>query len=309
MKKISVLTLSILLLFSIQAIFAACMGTSCLPKEAKETCTVNKNNGCIDWENGIIYAVGMGVPNPKFASAAQRRYSAYEAAKTVAMRNLLQMVEGVNINSTKTVKAGMLENDEIQTQISGKLRQVEEVGQPATAGDGSIWVTMRMYMRDIMSVLEGNNQFFLKDRTSKTPQLKPDNATETAGIKAKEKSSIYGGSADKVYNGLIIDARGTGVTPAMSPKIYDTNGKEVYGSSAVDREFAIKFGIAGYVKDLEKAKVNERIKGSNLILKALGSKGGKSSDLELSQEDGALLSKLDTTQAFLREGRVIILID
>lgn len=309
MRKLSVLTTVLLFFFSVPSVFAECYGTSCLPKKVKDTCTVNKSNGCIDWENGIIYAVGMGVPNPKFSSAAQRRYSAYEAAKTVAMRNLLQMVEGVNINSTKTVKAGMLENDEIQTQISGKLRQVEEVGQPVSSGDSSVWVTMRMYMRDIMSVLEGNNQFFLPERTAKSPELQSTPVTNSEDPEKKEKASIYGGSADQVYNGLIIDGRGTGVVPAMSPKIYDQNGKEVYGSSAVDREFAIKFGIAGYLKDLEKAKSNDRIKGNQLVLKAIKSLGKKSSDLEISNADGTLLNQLDAAQSFMREGRVIILID
>ncbi len=274
-----------------------CSGSSCMPEKVKEDCTVMESNGCIDWENGIIYATGMGVPNPNFATQAQKTYSAYQAAKTVAMRNLLQMVEGINISSTRTVKAGMLQDDTINTQISGKIRQVQEAGRPKTRNDGSVWVTMKMYMRDIISILVNNQQFeFQKEDMFQKPKKKDG-----------QTSSQYGGEADTVYTGVIIDARGTGITPAMSPKIFNPDGKEIYGSVAVERDFVLKHGIVGYAKDLKKAENNDRVKGNPLLIKGkLDS--GKSSDLVISGDDAELLMKLDATQSFLREARVLIVI-
>ena len=40
----------------------------------------------------------------------------------------------------------------------------------------------------------------------------------------------------------------------MSPKIVDQNGGVVYGPSSFTRDYAIKFGVAGYSKDIETAK-------------------------------------------------------
>jgi len=260
-----------------------------------------QGNGCIDWTNGIVYATGMGVPNPKFKTQAQRTYSAYEASKTVAMRNLLQMVEEINITSQKTVKAGMLENDVIQTQISGRLRHVQEVGKAKTMSDGSIWVTMKLYLRDIYSILVNNEQFELQSAGQRPTETKPQKEAE------KKTKSEYGGTADTIYSGLIIDARGTGLTPAMAPKIFDGRGEEVYGSFAIERDFVLKHGIVGYVKDVESAKTNERVKGSPLMIKGKLSTDG-SSDLVISDEDAELLRKLDASQTFLREARVIIVI-
>ena len=277
-----------------------CSGTSCMPEKAKDDCTVMERNGCIDWENGIIYATGMGVPNPNFPTQAQKTYSAYQAAKTVAMRNLLQMVEGINITSTRTVKAGMLKDDTINTQISGKIRHVQEAGKPRTMNDGSIWVTMKMYMRDIISVLVNNQHFaFQKGELFQNSKQKSESP--------KTNSSQYGGQENTVYTGVIIDARGTGVTPAMSPKVYDPDGKEIYGSMAVERAFVLQHGIVGYVKNLEKAKENERVKGNPLLIKG-SLKNGKTSDLVISKKDAELLMKLDATQSFLREARVIVII-
>lgn len=285
----------------------SCFGTSCLPERAQRDCTVMESNGCIDWENGIIYATGMGVPNPDFKTQAQRSYSALEAAKTVAMRNLLQMVEGINISSTKTVKAGMLENDTIETQISGQLRHVIEAGRPKKMNDGSVWVTMKMYLRDIMSVLVDNQQFETQD-TAFVPMGKPDTTRQTTAATedSPSESAQYGGDANTIYGGLIIDATNLNISPAMSPKVYDSEGREVYGSAAVERDFALRHGIVGYVKSIEKARNNDRIKGKPLVIKAERSSNGV--DLKISDQDAELLRTLDSSQTFLREARVIIVV-
>ncbi len=277
-----------------------CSGASCMPNEVKSNCTTMQGNGCIDWSNGVIYATGMGVPMQN-VSQAQKRYSALEAARLVAMRNLLQMVEGINISSTRTVKAGMLENDTINTQINGRIRQVIQAGKPKEMSDGSVWVTMKMYLRDIMSILIKNEQF----DTQETSMNKSAAQKQEPEAKKKEGPS-YGGDAGTVYTGLIIDARGAGISPAMSPKVYNTEGKEIYGSAAVDRDFVLQHGIVGYVKDMEKARQHQRVKGNPLIIKARSS--DKATDLTISNEDAGLLEKLDASQSFLREARVLIIV-
>ena len=70
--------------------------------------------------------------------------------------------------------------------------------------------------------------------------------------------------------GLIIDARGLGLRPAMSPKILDQNGSTVYGPGNFTREFAVKFGVAGYSKNLEQAQVDPRVTGNPLVVKGIG---------------------------------------
>jgi hypothetical protein len=275
-----------------------CSGASCMPNEVKSNCTTMQGNGCIDWSNGVIYATGMGVPMQN-VSQAQKRYSALEAARLVAMRNLLQMVEGINISSTRTVKAGMLENDTINTQINGRIRQVIQAGRPKEMSDGSVWVTMKMYLRDIMSILIKNEQF-------DTQETSMNKAAEPKQEAKKKEGPSYGGDADTVYTGLIIDARGVGISPAMSPKVYNTEGKEIYGSAAVDRDFVLQHGIVGYVKDMTKAQQHQRVKGNPLIIKAHSSE--KATDLTISNEDASLLEKLDASQSFLREARVLIIV-
>ena len=197
----------------------------------------------------------------------------------------------------------MLENDVIQTQVSGRLRHVQEIGKAKTMNDGSMWVTMRLFLRDIYSILVNNEQFEVQGADQKRPST-----TNQAIAKTDTKpKSEYGGSVDVIYSGLIIDARGAGITPAMAPKVFDSRGEEIYGSAAIDRDFVLKHGIVGYVKDKDSAKQNERVKGNPLIIKGKLS-GNGSSDVVVSDEDAELLKKLDASQTFLREARVMIII-
>ena len=76
-------------------------------------------------------------------------------------------------------------------------------------------------------------------------------------------------SAQTLYTGLVIDARGLGVLPSMSPKIYDVTGNEVYGTMIVDPDFVIEQGIAGFAESVETA-VEEGIVGGNpMVVRAI----------------------------------------
>ena len=302
MKKI-ISILFIIQSFVISNSFAqdSCIGTSCMPEKVKNECLNMQDNGCVDWNNGVVYAVGMGVANPDFKSAAQRNYSAYQAAKTVAMRNLLQMVESVNIDSDTTVKDGMLQNDTIRAQISGKLKGVQEVGRPQQKGDGSVWVTMKLYLKDIMSVVAEN-------RSSHSSGSSPFETEGGSAQQSQQDSPVEEDRSSQLYGGLIIDARNIAVTPALSPKVLDERGEEVYGSAHVSREFSVTQGMAGYAKDVEKAKKSPRFQGKPLIIQAIKSSGKNGSDLVVSNKDAELLRKIGSTQTFLREARVMVVL-
>lgn len=268
-----------------------------------ESCNQTTTSSCIDWKDGVIYAVGMGVPNPKFKSRAQQNFSAQKAAETVAKRNLLQMVEELHVTSSTTVKDGMLESDEIKTVISGTLRQVRTIGQPRAMADGSVWVTVAMHMKNLLPSLLGEQAYgnFIP------PAVKAPVAIKEAEKTQMKKQPVA--REKQIYTGLIVDARGLNVVPALSPKIMDKAGKELYGSAYVDREFAVKMGMAGYGKTPEEIINNDRIARNPLKIKAISKSKEGASDLIINAEDADLLRNVYKTQTFLREARVMILVD
>ena len=271
-----------------------CAGVGCLPQEAQNQCTKNFRDGCIDWANGVFYAVGFGVPNTKFKSAAQRNYSAQVAAEQVAMRNLLRLVETTLLDSETTVQDGMLESDRIRTKIKGKIRHVQMVGAPRYMSDGSVNVIMKMQMREVVKVLaEGPGiKAFSAPQEIQTPQALGSAST-----------------ASGVFTGLLIDARGTEISPALSPKVLNEDGDVIYGFADVDRQFSLEQGMMGYLKDPQAARSNERIKDRPFEIKALHSSGKNNADLVISNADGVRLRQMNREQSFLREARVMVVLD
>ncbi len=278
-----------------------CAGVGCLPQEAQNQCTKNFREGCIDWANGVFYAVGFGVPNTKFKSAAQRNYSAQVAAEQVAMRNLLRLVETTLLDSETTVQDGMLESDRIRTKIKGQIRQVQMVGAPRYMSDGSVNVTMKMQMREVIKVLAEDTRIkaFSAPHEIQAPQAL--GSTSTAGSSTS--------TASGVFTGLLIDARGTEISPALSPKVLNQDGDVIYGFADVDRQFSLEQGMMGYLKDPQAARTNERIKDRPFEIKALHSSGKNNADLVISNADGVRLRQMNREQSFLREARVMVVLD
>jgi hypothetical protein len=254
-------------------------------------CTTPDDRGCIDWNKGIAISVGTGVPASFATTAGQKNVTALRAARLDAARNLLELLKGVNVTSDSSLSQAMVGNDAVRTSIEGSLNSIREVGNPKYFSDGSIQVRLEASLRQIIP-----------------PDIYLGAPTEI-GAPSSNPPVSSGVSTGAAYTGLIIDARGTGVTPALSPKIYDPDGKEVYGSAYVSRDFAISQGIVGYVKTIDQAQSTDRVKGNPAIIKAIQAKGPSKSDLVISKEDAATLQDLSKGQTFLREARVMIVLD
>ena len=109
--------------------------------------------------------------------------------------------------------------------------------------------------------------------------------------------------------GLIIDARGLGLSPAMAPKVVDEADKLVYGAKIVSREAAVTHGIAVYEKDLETAKKNDRIGDNPLVIKGTKAKGRNKTNVVVSDDDGAKARKAAEGQSFLNQCKVVVVVD
>jgi len=117
------------------------------------------------------------------------------------------------------------------------------------------------------------------------------------------------GAAGQTFTGLIIDARGLGVRPAMAPKILNEDGKEVYGSAWINRDWAVREGMAGYLKDPLQAQQNPRVTDKPLLVKAIKASGDARVDVVISNADAAMLHSAAQNLSFLEKCKVIILVD
>ena len=259
------------------------------------------NSGAMNYSNGWITATGIGGISPLAQNPGMARGMAVRAAKIDAMRNLLETVMAVAVTSETSVRGAAVENDVIKTKVKGmvkgaRIRDINEDGRHDTndfryLSDTSIEIEMEIHMSGISSIVLPPAGY---------AEAQAGVAPPSAGTSAPTSGST---------TGLIIDARGVGARPAMSPKILDQNGGVVYGPSSFTREYAIKYGVAGYSKDIETAKSDPRVVGNPLIVRGIGVQGSNGTDIVVANGDAATIRRAESSGKVLSSCKVMIILD
>jgi len=250
--------------------------------------------GAVNWSGGYIEALGIGAPADKSIGKASARPMALRAAKVDAYRNLLEITKGVRVDSTTTIRDFTVESDVINTQVDGMVKGAVVVNQEYMS-DGTVEVRVRM-------PLYGNlSQVIIPASIEKRKDVKPPEAP-AAPAAAPAGPAV-------AYTGLVIDARGIQARPAMSPRIFDESGNEVYGSANVDREYAVQQGMSGYARDLTAAQSNQRVTNSPVTVKAIKTSGAGKADLVISNADAQQIKASAENAAFMKKCRVMIVLD
>jgi hypothetical protein len=244
-------------------------------------------NGEVNWATQLIRATGSGAPNPQAPNIAAARIGAERAAKADALRNILETIKGVRIDSQTLVVNSMTESDTIRTQVQG-IVQGARVVNTRYLSDGAVEVTVEIPMAGPPGT------------PSLTQTLLPPTSFGTQGVPK---------AGNPVYTGIIFDSTGLNLRPAMSPKVLDEEGREVYGSAFVSQEWATKYGIVGYVKDVEAAKKNDRVTNNPLTIKGVKISGTGGSDLIITNADAQGLRDMSKNLSFLEQCRVLVVVD
>jgi hypothetical protein len=248
----------------------------------------------INWGGGYIEARGEGV-YPDTPNRAQARLMARRAAIVDAQRNLLEAVQGVRVTAETKVKNFTLVSDEVKTEVEGFIKNAVVITE-RDKGD-SYEVVMRVPFNGIAATLlqavKEPERYDIPEQKVQSwdpPQAKvyiPSNPpTEPA------PPSNLTTDASKPYTGVIIDARGLGMRPCMSPKIRRENGSEVWGTLQVAPEVALEYGIAAWLrdtKDLEHPLIRKRLGDNPMFIRAIGVAGAGKGDAVLKAEDAQRL--------------------
>lgn len=263
------------------------------------------DGGSIDWTEGVIQAIGMGAPPEQFCGHPDARDMALRAAQQDAYGKLLEVVKGVRIDSLTLVEDYMVKSDVISSQVEGMVKgaQIVKKEYPSLA-DGSVKVTLQM------SLYEGFAQLVLPSEIQQIEMIRPITEPNRIMPAIVTPASPNVPSIERgVYTGLVVDVRGLEVRPAMSPRIVDETGREVYGSAYVSREFAVQQGMSGYVSDLSAAQQNSRVADDPLTVKGLRTQGPGKSDIVISNADAAKIVSSSGNLSFLQKCRVIIVLN
>ena len=240
----------------------------------------------VDWSSDAITAVGIGDPPANPANVAQARAMAIRSAILNAQENLGSIVRRVPVTAESTVEQILARDNLVRIKIETLLKGAHQIGKPNYLPDGSIEVRVGIPLSALADAV-------LPDTGFAPEPLRPGPI----------------GSGPNVFTGVVIDARGLGVLPALAPRVLDEKGNELYGPSFVSRKQAVNGGMAGYMKSLEDAWKDGRAGKNPLLVKGVGAAGQSRPEVNLSAEDAVRLREAVQAYDFLSQGSVLFLID
>ena len=262
-------------------------------------------NGSINYGDRTIQAIGIGFIPENVINAGQARRSAMRIATQDALRQLIEIVNGVNVTSETTVSGAMFD-DMIKTQAQCAIRGARQIGQPKYLSDTSVEVVYEVKMADISRVL--------LPMAEKAPTLTFDDTNVSvsgtvAAAPEQQQAGTDTGVKSGGVTGIIIDGTGLGLRPAMSPRILNQGGSVVYGPGQYSRDYAAANGVAGYAKSLDQAKNDTRVQGNPLIIRAASTSGSTSADVIISNADAGKLAVADGAAGLLKNCRGMFVLD
>jgi hypothetical protein len=243
--------------------------------------------GKIDWSNGVVEAIGFAYPPANPLNPAQARALTKSEAEAQARRHLLDIIREINVDSKSLIKNHMDQKTFPFTDIRGLIKRAEVV-DIAYLDNGSVKAIVAM------SLMGPFAQLFL-----------PKNILTIATIRQPKGMNKKGDS----YTGLVVDCRGLPLKPALVPVILDEDGHVIYGSAYVSREHAVRIGVVSYARDLAAALKHPRVGPKPLTIKGIKVAKDRESDMVISNADAAKVKGMPSNLNFLRECKVMIVLD
>ena len=258
--------------------------------------------GSINYADRTIQATGIGFIPVNVINAGQARRSAMRIAKQDALRQLIEIVNGVNVTSETTVSGAMFD-DMIKTQVQGAIRGARKVGEPKYLSDTSVEVVYEVSMNNISRAL--------LPMAERAPVLSYESvtATGTAAAAGGQGGGAAAAPASGGVTGIIIDGSGLGLRPAMSPRILNQSGTVLYGPGQYDRDYAAANGVVGYAKTLGQAKADTRVQGNPLVLRGASASGTAKTDVIISNADAGKLVSAGRSAGLLQDCRIMFVLN
>ncbi len=232
-------------------------------------------SGEVNWKAQVIRAKGAGAPDVRAQNAAQARLGAERAALLDAFRNLLAQVKGISVDGDRRM-SDVMQRDEIRSRVEGVVNGYSIVDKRYYSDNG-VEVEIEVTMAALSDIVAPD---------AAVPSVAPTSAPE------------------RTATGLVIDARGLSVRPALLPRVLDHTGKPLYSVDSLSSEARKTSGVAAYVQTIDDAKKSMKAGEKPFVVKAEKTVGV---DVQLTADDAKKLASINTS--FLADGRVVIVLN
>jgi len=270
------------------------LGMVMVTQSALPQCLKPLENGHIDWTMGIVTAIGHAAPE---INAEGKAVAMPGSARASATRNLIAILKQVKISGDLTVGEYASTHDAI-------LAGIEKIAQDARVYRQLYTSALDVEVRVEATFYGGFLQLVLPDHIRQIPKINELKHGPADPVKNRP-SAVVGA---KTYTGLIVDARTFNLEPVLYPTIVSEQGREIYSSVFISREFAVQNGVCAYLCDMNQALASARTGSNPLVVKALRKTGDKTGAIVISMADAKTLDRATERHIFLKECRVIVVV-
>jgi len=258
-------------------------------------------DGSIAWGNGEIVVVRM-LEKPEEGASEKMAPLAVRSAAMQARKQMLDMIMSLRIDSKRTVSAFLSGDDELAARVRGLIHNSPFKRPSVFDESGGVRVSEILRGKLAELILPTTIQF----QSGIQPRL---STSMEQSLSFSDTAPEGVGSGAGGYTGLIIDARGLKVTPALAPVVYGQDGLGVYGSFLVSRANAIDNGVVSYAITSDPIVLRERVGARPLVVKALNTYGSWRTDLIISSPMARLVRAVMRPGDIVDKCRVVIVVD
>lgn len=288
-------------------IFLCCLSIACPMvgyAEPIQSYVQKLPSGTINWTTYTLTSGSNCQPSSDTAHNIKTTTQGQQSLRPKAIENLVRTIQQVRINADSIVSDALNEAPPIKAKVIQMCKNAKTVEQNHLDGNP-------MPESVQLKLLGGFMQLMLPEEIRQVEPIRAmnENSVNWPLLHLGENTENIKTGDDGIYTGLIIDARGIDAKPAMVPAIVDESGKQVYGSIYISREYAVQFGVCIYARNIENLFSNARIAPHPLAVKGLRTVKGRNCDIVISNADAAKLRDASANLGFLKQCRVIIVLD
>ena len=268
----------------------------CLPCWAEVVETFE--SGSINWTKGYVLATGVDAPDERNHRQTDCQKS-LAAAKMKAFQQLLDTVKAIRIDGNDRVCDFAEKNDGVMAKLMDMVKEADVIKQEyLTNGTADVGVRL--------SLFGGLSQLILPAEIEHVESVKP--VGKTNHLPNADDAALGDRPEKDIFSGLIVDARGLDIEPAMTLKIFDESLREVYGPAFVSRETAVQKGMCRYMDNIACAKKHPNAGDRPLTVKGLRPKNGHGGDIIISNADALKLKSASEHLVFLKQCNVVVVV-
>jgi len=230
--------------------------------------------GQIDWTGGHVLAEAEG-SGPDVARSSENGFALARRQAVIETRgHLLKTVKKIRIQGRRTVSDLLQSRSNLESALRDLIHAETRLATQQLQEGRRVRAQMRLELTSVARVCLREDVWYAGQQKGAYPELNQNGTTN--GTRP---------SSTKSYTGLVIDARGTSVSPALLFQVFDEQERAVIGPGQVDPRTARAKGIVQFFSELDAVGLEDRVGPDPMRLRVIGAAPGQGGDALISGQD------------------------